>query len=99
MTASKLDQLRQMTTVVADTGDIEAVRRLKPVDCTTNPTLILKAVETPAYAHLVDEAIGWGKKQGSGDPDEGEGGDRRDEKDHPGKAERKAGGKHQEGPQ
>jgi transaldolase len=66
MTASKLDQLRQMTTVVADTGDIEAVRRLKPVDCTTNPTLILKAVETPAYAHLVEEAIGWGRKHGGG---------------------------------
>ena len=66
MTASKLDQLREMTTVVADTGDIEAVRRLKPVDCTTNPTLILKAVETPAYAHIVDEAIGWGRKQGGG---------------------------------
>jgi transaldolase len=64
MTASKLDQLRQMTTVVADTGDIEAVRRLKPVDCTTNPTLILKAVESAPYAHLVDEAIGWGKKAG-----------------------------------
>ncbi|MGO4739295.1 transaldolase [Bosea sp. 2KB_26] len=62
MTASKLDQLRKMTTVVADTGDIEAVRRLKPVDCTTNPTLLLKAVETPAYAHLVDEAIVWGRK-------------------------------------
>ena len=67
MTASKLDQLREMTTVVADTGDIEAVRRLKPVDCTTNPTLILKAVETPAYSDLVDEAIGWGKKQGGGE--------------------------------
>ena len=64
MTASKLEQLRAMTTVVADTGDIEAVRRLKPVDCTTNPTLILKAVETPAYAALVDEAIAWGKRQG-----------------------------------
>ncbi|MGL5361559.1 MAG: transaldolase [Bosea sp. (in: a-proteobacteria)] len=64
MTASKLEQLRAMTTVVADTGDIEAVRRLKPVDCTTNPTLILKAVETPAYAALVDEAIAWGKTQG-----------------------------------
>jgi transaldolase len=64
MTASKLDQLREMTVVVADTGDIEAVRRLKPVDCTTNPTLILKAVETPAYAHLVDEAIDWGKREG-----------------------------------
>ncbi len=66
MTASKLDQLRQMTTVVADTGDIEAVRRLAPVDCTTNPTLILKAVETPAYADLVDEAILWGRKTGRG---------------------------------
>lgn len=55
-----------MTTVVADTGDIEAVRRLKPVDCTTNPTLILKAVENPAYARIVDEAISWGKGQGQG---------------------------------
>lgn len=64
MTASKLEQLRAMTTVVADTGDIEAVRRLKPVDCTTNPTLILKAAETPAYAALVDEAIAWGRRQG-----------------------------------
>lgn len=63
---SKLDQLRSVTTVVADTGDIEAVRRLKPVDCTTNPTLILKAVENPAYARIVDEAIAWGKGQGQG---------------------------------
>ncbi len=47
---SKLEHLRAMTVVVADTGDLDAVRRLKPQDCTTNPTLILKAVETPAYA-------------------------------------------------
>lgn len=67
MTASKLDQLRDMTTVVADTGDIEAVRRLKPVDCTTNPTLLLKAVETPVYADLVEEAIAWGRKAGGGE--------------------------------
>jgi transaldolase len=60
---SKLDQLRTMTVVVSDTGDIEAVRRLKPQDCTTNPTLLLKASEQPAYAHLVDEAIVWGQKQ------------------------------------
>ncbi|MBS7543151.1 transaldolase [Ancylobacter oerskovii] len=65
---SKLEQLRAMTVVVADTGDIEAVRRLKPQDCTTNPTLLLKAAETPAYASLVDEAIAWGAKQG-GDHD------------------------------
>ncbi|PZQ85993.1 MAG: transaldolase [Ancylobacter novellus] len=62
--SSKLDQLRSMTVVVSDTGDIETVRRLKPQDCTTNPTLLLKAAEMPAYASLVDEAIAWGRKQG-----------------------------------
>jgi transaldolase len=66
--ASKLDQLRGMTVVVADTGDIEAVRRLKPQDCTTNPSLLLKAVENPAYAHLIEEAVAWGRSQG-GNPD------------------------------
>jgi transaldolase len=58
---SKLEQLRAMTTVVADTGDMEAIRAFKPTDCTTNPTLILKAAQMPAYSHLVDEAIEWGK--------------------------------------
>jgi transaldolase len=61
---SKLDQLRAMTVVVADTGDLDAVRRLKPQDCTTNPTLLLKAVESPAYAHIVEEALTWGRAQG-----------------------------------
>src|SRR5215212_2768263 len=61
---SKLEQLRAMTVVVADTGDIEVVRRLKPQDCTTNPTLLLKAAETPAYAALVAEVLAWGRKQG-----------------------------------
>ncbi|MBL0403396.1 transaldolase [Microvirga aerilata] len=61
---SKLDQLRAMTVVVADTGDLEAVRRLKPQDCTTNPTLLLKAAETPAYGHIMDEALAWGRAQG-----------------------------------
>jgi transaldolase len=64
--ASKLDQLRAMTVVVADTGDIEAVRRLKPQDCTTNPTLLLKAAETPAYAELLEEVLNWGRRQGGG---------------------------------
>ena len=45
---SKLDQLRQMTVVVADTGDLDAVRRLKPQDCTTNPSIVLKAMQSPA---------------------------------------------------
>jgi transaldolase len=60
---SKLAQLAAMTTIVADTGDIEAVRRLKPVDCTTNPTLILKAAGMEAYAPLVEEAVNWGLSQ------------------------------------
>src|SRR4029453_11425019 len=63
---SKLDQLRAMTVVVADTGDLDAVRRLKPQDCTTNPTLLLKAVETPAYAHILEEALAWGRAQAQG---------------------------------
>jgi transaldolase len=62
--ASKLDQLRAMTVIVADTGDIEAVRRLKPQDCTTNPTLLLKAAEMPAYADRLEEALRWGRSQG-----------------------------------
>ena len=61
---SKLDQLRAVTVVVADTGDLDAVRRLKPQDCTTNPTLLLKAAETPAYVHIIEEALAWGRSQG-----------------------------------
>ena len=53
--ASKLDQLRAMTTVVADTGDLGAVARLKPVDCTTNPTIVLKAINNPEYRDVVEE--------------------------------------------
>lgn len=64
MGASKLDQLRDMTVVVADTGDIDAIRKFKPVDCTTNPTLVLKAVALPAYADVLAAAIAWGKSQG-----------------------------------
>ncbi len=58
--ASKLEQLKSMTTIVADTGDMESIGVFKPTDCTTNPTLILKAAQMPAYAHIVDEAIEWG---------------------------------------
>jgi transaldolase len=60
---SKLEQLRNMTVVVADTGDLEAIRTLRPVDCTTNPTLLLKAVTLPALASVFDEALTWGRKQ------------------------------------
>jgi transaldolase len=58
---SKLDQLKTMTTIVADTGDMEAIRAFAPVDATTNPTLILKAAQLCAYAPLVSEAIVWGR--------------------------------------
>jgi transaldolase len=61
MAESKLDRLRTMTTVVADTGDFEAVRRLRPIDCTTNPTLVLKAVELPHFADRLADAVGWGR--------------------------------------
>lgn len=57
---SKLDQLKTMTTIVADTGDMDSIRAFQPTDCTTNPTLILKAAQMPAYQHIVDEAITWG---------------------------------------
>jgi len=60
---SKLEQLREMTVVVADTGDVEAVRRLKPQDCTTNPTLLLKVAGSPGGADLVQEALRWGRSQ------------------------------------
>jgi transaldolase len=58
---SKLDQLKSMTIIVADTGDMDAIKTFGPVDSTTNPTLILKAAQMPAYAHLVEEAIVWGR--------------------------------------
>ncbi|OLP46554.1 transaldolase [Rhizobium oryziradicis] len=61
---SKLEQLRAMTTVVADTGDIEAVARIKPVDCTTNPSIVLKALGTEMFADAFDEAVKWGKAKG-----------------------------------
>lgn len=51
---SRLAQLRRHSVIVADTGDYEAVRRLRPVDCTTNPSLVLKALELPVYAELVE---------------------------------------------
>nr|WP_130617484.1 transaldolase [Dyella amyloliquefaciens] len=55
--SSQLEQLRQYTTVVADTGDIEAIARYQPVDATTNPSLLLKATESAAYAPLIDESV------------------------------------------
>ncbi len=59
---TQLEQLSELTNLVADTGDIAAICQYKPQDATTNPSLILKAVHLPAYAKLIDEAILFAKK-------------------------------------
>lgn len=61
---SKLDQLRQMSTVVADTGDIDAVRQFQPQDCTTNPSIVLGALNSPAFADAVAQATEGGRAAG-----------------------------------
>jgi len=61
---SQLDKLKEITTVVADTGDIEAIARFKPVDATTNPSLLLKAAQLPQYSQLLVTAKEWATSQG-----------------------------------
>jgi len=62
-TPSKLSQLRELSVVVADTGDYDAIKRLQPVDCTTNPTLVKKALDLPVYAELIERELAWGRQQ------------------------------------
>jgi len=57
---NKLEQLRAITTVVADTGDLEAITRLKPTDATTNPSLLLKAASLPQFANQIAALLGSG---------------------------------------
>ncbi|MBI5274372.1 MAG: transaldolase [Chlamydiales bacterium] len=59
---SKLDELRKITTVVADTGEINEIKKYKPTDATTNPSLILKAAQIKEYAPLIEDAIVYAKK-------------------------------------
>jgi len=59
----QLSQLKTMTTVVADTGDFEALAKFNPQDATTNPSLLLKAAGLPAYQHLLTESVSWAKQQ------------------------------------
>ncbi|MBO1256370.1 transaldolase [Alteromonas sp. 5E99-2] len=61
--AHQLDALKQVTTVVADTGDIEAIKKYEPVDATTNPSLLLKAAALPQYKNLIEQSIVWAKQQ------------------------------------
>ncbi len=61
--SSQLEQLKQITTVVADTGDIEAIAKFQPQDATTNPSLLLKAADLPNYQQLLSDAVTWAKGQ------------------------------------
>ena len=65
--ASLLEQLNTMTVTVADTGDINSIKKFKPRDATTNPSLITAAAQMPEYADVVDGALKWAQKQTSSD--------------------------------
>ena len=65
--SNKLEQLRAMTDVVADTGDIEAMRQYQPQDATTNPSLLLKAAALPHYAELMQNSVNWARQQNGSD--------------------------------
>lgn len=57
---NRLEQLKAITTVVADTGDFDSIREYQPTDATTNPSLVYAAAQLPQYQHLVDEAVEYG---------------------------------------
>src|SRR5438132_14431175 len=61
---SQLDQIKEFTKVVADTGDFESIRVFKPQDATTNPSLIYAATQKEQYRHLLDEVLTDRKKSG-----------------------------------
>lgn len=62
MNKNQLEQLKELTTIVVDSGDINAVARFQPEDATTNPSLVLKAIEQPEYYHLVKDAVAWARE-------------------------------------
>lgn len=66
---NQLDQLRSMTTLVADTGDIESIARYRPTDATTNPSLLYAAAQLPQYRGLLEDAVAFGRAR-SGDTQE-----------------------------
>ena len=69
MSANQLQELKQFTTVVADTGNFEEIKKFAPQDATTNPSLILKAVLQPEYRILLDKAIADNKGSSLSGPD------------------------------
>ena len=67
---SKLEQLKTMATVVADTGDIDAIRQWRPEDATTNPSLLLKAAASEAYRPMLEKAVAYAAKHGGSDAEQ-----------------------------
>lgn len=61
-----LEQLRNFSTIVSDTGEFDEIKKYKPTDATTNPSLVFAAAGKAEYQHLITEAISWGKKQAAG---------------------------------
>src|SRR5437588_3360579 len=66
---SLLDQLTAMTVAVCDTGDLNSIKKFKPRDATTNPSLITAAAQMPEYADVVDGALKWAEQQAAGAED------------------------------
>src|SRR5262245_27572208 len=64
---SLLNSLRRYTTVVSDTGDIDAIAQYRPQDATTNPSLLLKAAQQPHYRHFVDQALASAERVSGGE--------------------------------
>ena len=64
MTQSALDQLKRLTTIVADTGDLNAIQQFRPLDATTNPSLITAAAQQPENRELIENAYAQAKKEG-----------------------------------
>ena len=62
MKLSKLEQLGNASTIVADTGDINAIRKYRPEDATTNPSLLLKAAALPEYGRHISDAISYSER-------------------------------------
>ena len=60
---SKLEKLRKMTTIVVDTGDIESIKKYHPTDATTNPSLILAAIQKSEYQYLIEDAMSYSQKK------------------------------------
>ena len=67
---TQYDALGEVTTIVADTGEVDKMKIFMPTDATTNPSLIFKASKLPEYASLVDAAVKYGKEHGKGNEKE-----------------------------